>query len=315
MDVAKPAPSAYRGAADEGCPSRPGNPGRAHRLRGNDPGRSIVPLPGGSFMMGGNDPDGFPADGEGPVRQVTLSPFRIDPFATTNLQFAEFVDATGYRTDAEGYGWSFVFAGVVPAGHPPTRGVAGAPWWRQVFGADRQHPEGPGSTVSDRADHPVVHVSWHDATAYCRWADRRLPTEAEWECAARGGLQQARYAWGDELTPMVSGCATSGKAPFPPTTRSRTDSSPPHPSTNPTGSVFTTSPETYGSGAPTGSALNTRTRPGTPSDRPMATRASFAAARTFVTTRAATATESQPGLRTPRTAVPAIWASGAPLTS
>ena len=91
MDVAKPAPSAYRGAADEGCPSRPGNPGRAHRLRGNDPGRSIVPLPGGSFMMGGNDPDGFPADGEGPVRQVTLSPFRIDPFATTNLQFAEFV--------------------------------------------------------------------------------------------------------------------------------------------------------------------------------------------------------------------------------
>ena len=80
--------------------------------------------------MGSDDPDGFPDDGEGPIRRVTLSPFRIDRYATSNRRFAEFVDATGYRTDAERYGWSFVFAGLLPTGHPPTRAAAQAPWWR-----------------------------------------------------------------------------------------------------------------------------------------------------------------------------------------
>jgi formylglycine-generating enzyme required for sulfatase activity len=165
------------------------------------PDESLVRLPGGSFLMGSDDPDGFSDDGEGPIRRVTLSTFRIDRHATSNRRFAEFVDATGYRTDAERYGWSFVFVGLLPTGHPLTRAVAQAPWWRQVYGADWRHPEGAKSSLDERMDHPVVHVSWNDAAAYCRWAGRRLPTEAEWEYAARGGLENARYAWGDELTP------------------------------------------------------------------------------------------------------------------
>ncbi len=162
---------------------------------------SLVLLPGGTFAMGGEDPDGFPADGEGPVRPVTLSAFRIDRYATSNRAFAEFVEATGHRTDAERYGWSFVFAGLLPPDFPDTSAVVQAPWWRQVYGADWRHPEGPDTSMTGRMDHPVVHVSWHDAVAYCRWAGRRLPTEAEWEHAARGGLEGAKYAWGDELTP------------------------------------------------------------------------------------------------------------------
>jgi formylglycine-generating enzyme required for sulfatase activity len=161
----------------------------------------MVLLPGGEFEMGTNDREGYPGDGEGPVRRVRVSPFWIDPVTVSNARFAAFVAATGYVTEAERYGWSFVFGGLLPDDFPPTRAVAAAPWWRQVGGADWRHPEGPHSSCDDRADHPVVHVSWPDAQAYCHWAGLCLPTEAQWEYAARAGLRRRRYPWGDELTP------------------------------------------------------------------------------------------------------------------
>lgn len=166
--------------------------------------RGMVAVPGGPFLMGGEDEDAFPADGEGPVREVTLAPFHIDAACVTNARFAVFVKATGYRTEAELIGWSYVFGSFVPPGsrHAVLPGtVPGAPWWRAVAGAHWRAPEGPGTSVGDRRDHPVVHMSWNDATAYARWAGKRLPTEAEWEKAARGGLVRARFPWGDELTP------------------------------------------------------------------------------------------------------------------
>lgn len=159
-----------------------------------------VPLAGGEFSMGAAVP-GYSDDGEGPVHRVCLSPFRIEPYAVTNARFAAFVEGAGYVTDAERYGWSFVFGGLLPDDFQPTRGVAQAPWWRQVYGADWRHPEGPHSDVAQRADHPVVHVSWNDAVAFCAWGGGRLPTEAQWEYAARGGLRDERFPWGAELEP------------------------------------------------------------------------------------------------------------------
>ncbi|HET6611822.1 MAG TPA: formylglycine-generating enzyme family protein [Kofleriaceae bacterium] len=161
----------------------------------------MIRLPGGTFRMGTDASDGFPDDGEGPVHKVRLSPFFMDQTAVTNEAFAAFVSNTGHITAAERYGWSFVFHLFLPGGFAPTRAIACAPWWRQVEGASWRHPEGPQSTVDDRLDHPVTHVSWHDAVAFARWAKKRLPSEAEWEYAARGGLAQARYPWGDELMP------------------------------------------------------------------------------------------------------------------
>lgn len=163
----------------------------------------MILLPGGPFLMGSESADTFPNDGEGPVRQVTVDSFWMDQYAVRNRDFMKFVQETQYVTEAERIGWSFVFAGDLPEDSPAVnaQSVHGTEWWRVIERATWLHPEGPGSNLADRTDHPVVQVSWNDAAAYAAWAGKRLPTEAEWEFAARGGLEQNAYPWGNELTP------------------------------------------------------------------------------------------------------------------
>ncbi|MGW7694435.1 formylglycine-generating enzyme family protein [Streptomyces asiaticus] len=189
-------------------PGRPGNPAAVSHStpipEGNGQGdrASAIRLPGGTFLMGSEDADVNPGDGEGPVREVTVAPFAIGAHCVTNQRFAAFVEATGYRTEAERFGWSYVFAtflsGELRRFSPRPKST---PWWCGVQGAYWAAPEGPGSDLSGRSDRPVVHVSWTDANAFCHWEGSRLPTEAEWEYAARGGLEGKRFPWGDTLTP------------------------------------------------------------------------------------------------------------------
>lgn len=187
-------------------PSTPPSPAGGLEFRrvvhGSTEGMKL--LPGGEFLMGNAGDYGFLADGEGPVHAVRLAPFHIDATCVTNEQFNGFVNATGYKTDAERFGWSFVFHGHLTPAQQATAvraRVLGSEWWCRVDGATWRHPEGPGTTIKQRWAHPVVHVSWSDALAYAAWAGKRLPTEAEWEYAARGGLVQKRFPWGDELEP------------------------------------------------------------------------------------------------------------------
>jgi sulfatase modifying factor 1 len=170
----------------------------------SDARRATVALPGGTFLMGTDYDRGFPQDGEGPVRPVTLSAFEIDAYPVTNEDFAAFVAETRFLTEAEKFGWSFVFWSHIPDERFEELvedTAAATPWWCKVPGAAWNQPEGPGSDVNSRQNHPVVHVSWNDAAAYAAWASKSLPTEAQWEFAARGGLEQKLYPWGDELTP------------------------------------------------------------------------------------------------------------------
>jgi formylglycine-generating enzyme required for sulfatase activity len=167
----------------------------AERARSAD----IVWLDGGRSWCGTTRPL-IPSDGE-ERRETRVRPFGIERFAVTNRRFAEFVAATGYRTEAETFGWSFVFADhLTPELRADTQRVVATPWWHRVDGADWQHPSGPLTGLYGLDDHPVVHVGWTDALAFAAWAGGRLPSEQEWEFAARGG-RDVVYPWGDDDPP------------------------------------------------------------------------------------------------------------------
>ncbi|KDR21085.1 sulfatase-modifying factor 1 [Zootermopsis nevadensis] len=178
----------------------------------------MVFIKGGKFMMGTDEPV-FVADGEGPSREVTISDFYLDIHEVSNAEFELFVNATGYRTEAESFGDSFVFESLLSEETKAgiTQAVAGAPWWLPVKGCNWKHPEGQDSNIKGRKDHPVVHVSWNDAVAYCSWAGKRLPTEAEWEYACRGGLKGRLFPWGNKLNPKDKHWVNIWQGEFPDT--------------------------------------------------------------------------------------------------
>ncbi|XP_042287224.1 inactive C-alpha-formylglycine-generating enzyme 2 isoform X1 [Thunnus maccoyii] len=159
----------------------------------------MLNIPGGNMLMGTSAADG--RDGESPTKEVKLQPFKIDKYPVTNADFRDFVRAQKYKTEAETFGWSFVFQDFVSEElkSKVTQRIESAPWWLPIERVFWRQPAGPGSGIRERLDFPVVQVSWNDAQAFCQWKEKRLPTEEEWEWAARGGLQGRTYPWGNKF--------------------------------------------------------------------------------------------------------------------
>ena len=208
---------------------RPGHTDRANAVTNvhptapdSPPAPGMVWIPGGTFLMGSDDH--YPE--EAPAHRVSVDGLWIDRHTVTNAEFARFVAKTGYVTVAEQAPDPADYPGAKPELLIPASTVFVAPphrvdlgnhynWWTYVPGAQWRHPQGPGSSVKKRPDHPVVHVAWADVQAYAAWAGKQLPTEAEWELAARGGLDGAEFAWGDELNPGGRWMANTWQGEFP----------------------------------------------------------------------------------------------------